>query len=159
MAHADVPKELARQVRSSTIRVFDAAPAECLTWTPAATSNHILWHAGHAVWLMDLMGVELLAGRSELPEGWAAMFGQDSQPRAITKWPSHEEVRTRLVAQLSRLQQLFETASDATLLQRPTNSLGDGHVLGWILHGLHDEARHNGEMYLLWKLYKTQIGR
>ena len=159
MSYGDVLKELARQVRSSTIRVLDAMPTEGLNWVPDGTSNHVLWHAGHALWVMDLMGVELLSGSSELPDGWAAMFGQDSQPKAISKWPSREEVRERLVAQLVRLQELFERTSDAALRQPPTNSLGSGEALGWILHGLHDEAKHNGEMYLLWKLYQKQSGR
>lgn len=50
-------------------------------------------------------------------------------------------------------------ASDAALRQPPTNSLGSGEALGWILHGLHDEAKHNGEMYLVWKLYQKPSGR
>ncbi len=153
MAYADVLKELARQVRGSTIPALDAMPAEGLNWVPDGTSNHVLWHAGHALWVMDLMGVELLSGSSDLPDGWAAMFGQDSQPKAIIKWPSREVVRERLVAQLTRLQELFASTSDAILLQ-PAISLGNGNALGWILHGLHDEARHNGEMHLLWKLYQ-----
>jgi hypothetical protein len=44
-------------------------------------------------------------------------------------------------------------------LEPPTNSLGSGHALGWILHGLHDEAKRKGEMHLLWKLNQQQIGR
>lgn len=62
MAHGDVLKELARQVRGDTLQVFDATQDDWLTWAPPGTSNHILWHAGHAVWLQDLMCVELLSG-------------------------------------------------------------------------------------------------
>ena len=29
----------------------------------------------------------------------------------------------------------------------------------WIIHGLHDEAKHSGEMYLLWKLCRLRKER
>ena len=29
----------------------------------------------------------------------------------------------------------------------------------WIIHGLHDEAKHSGEMYLLWKMCRLQQER
>ncbi len=152
MSHGEVLIELARQVRGDTLQVLDTAQASWLTWSPKGTSNHILWHAGHAVWLQDLLCVELLTGRSELPEGWAAMFGASSQPGTIKEWPSRDDVRSRLQTQLDRVLKLLEGTADDLLLRTPTKFRDTRTNLGWIIHGLHDEAKHNGEMYLLCKL-------
>ena len=62
-------QELVRQVRGYTIELFGEVPEEWLWWTPAGTANHILWHAGHALWVQDVLCVEPLTGRSELPDG------------------------------------------------------------------------------------------
>ena len=69
--------ELVRQVRSGTLEILAAADERWLTWAPPGTSNHILWHAGHALWLGDVLGVELITGQSELPPGWPETFGMD----------------------------------------------------------------------------------
>ena len=155
MDYGEVLTELARQVRGSTLQVLDATQADWLTWSPEGTSNHILWHAGHALWLQDLLCVELLTGRSELPEGWAAMFGASSQPSANNEWPSRDEVRSQLQAQLSRVLELLDRTSEDVLSQTPNTFRDTRTNLGWIIHGLHDEAKHNGEMYLLWKLLQV----
>ena len=80
MLAAEVLIELAREVRRDTLQILNAADPSWLTWTPPHTSNHILWHAGHALWLQDLMCVEPLSGKTELPTGWADHFGMNSQP-------------------------------------------------------------------------------
>ena len=61
--------ELAREVRGDTLRILAATGDAELTWAPTGTTNHILWHAGHALWLQDALCVRLLTGHSELPEG------------------------------------------------------------------------------------------
>jgi hypothetical protein len=143
--------ELVRQVRSGTLEILAAADERWLTWAPPGTSNHILWHAGHALWLGDVLGVELITGQSELPPGWAETFGMDCRPVGETnRWPSRAEV-DRLLRQQAR-------RSIKLLGELPRERLeipgGDGSrtLAGRILHGLHDEARHQGEMYLLWKM-------
>ena len=81
--------ELVRQVRSGTLEILAAADERWLTWAPPGTSNHILWHAGHALWLGDVLGVELITGQSELPPGWPETFGMDCRPVGETnRWPS-----------------------------------------------------------------------
>lgn len=141
-------EELARQVRDLTIKLLDAAPEDCLLWAPEGTSNHVLWHAGHAVWLQDALGVCLLTGKSELPDGWAETFGADCRPvRETTDWPAREEVRDLLQRQLGRLLELFRSESA---------QLVEGPLAERIIHGLHDEARHQGEMYLLLKLRRAE---
>jgi hypothetical protein len=132
--------------------VLDAAQADWLTRSAEGTSNHILWHAGHALWLQDLLCVELLTGRSELPDGSAAMFGARSQPGTISEWPSRDKVSSLLRAQLARVLELLDRTSEDFLLQTPDRFRDTRTNLGWIIHGLHDESKHNGEMYLLSKL-------
>jgi len=141
-------KELARQVRGSTVEFLDATQPSWLTWAPAGTSNHILWHAGHAVWLQDVLCLQPLTGSSRLPDGWAETFGQNCRPPAQTQhWPPVAEVRQRLTDQLNDIYAALEaaqlTAADAT---------GMG---GRIIHGLHDESRHQGEMYLQLKMCRS----
>ncbi|MGB6044630.1 MAG: DinB family protein [Pirellulales bacterium] len=142
-------KELARQVRESTLQRLDEARPAWLTWAPDGTSNHILWHAGHAVWLQDVLCLEPLTGKNNLPAGWAEMFGSRCRPVAETiEWPSVHEVRTRLTEQL---EDIYAALDAAGLTDNDVPELG-----GRIIHGLHDEARHQGEMYLLLKLCQAQ---
>ena len=72
MSKSEVLQEFAREVRQDTLKILAATDNSWNTWAPDGTSNHILWHAGHAGWLQDLMCIEPLTGKSELPEGWAA---------------------------------------------------------------------------------------
>lgn len=150
--------ELAGQVRSDTLRILESTPDGALTWAPPGTANFILWHAGHALWLQDLMCVVPLSGKSQLPAGWKERFGQGSDPQWGKQWPCRDEVVRLLVDQLQQMQRLLATASDETLLGSPRNLSPSRNTLGWIIHGLHDEAKHSGEMYLLWKLWRQRRG-
>ena len=86
-------QELTRQVRGKTLEILAAAPPAWLTFAPAGTSNHILWHAGHALWLQDVLCIELLTGHSELPDGWSDTFGMRCRPvKQTTQWPSRDEL-------------------------------------------------------------------
>jgi hypothetical protein len=146
--------ELARQVRQGTLKRLDVPDPCWLTWAPAGTSNHILWHAGHALWLQDVLTIQPLARWSELPRDWARRFGQHCQPVATTTdWPPADEVAALLTAQLRRATGLLAEHAD-----RVAGSIGEVSPSGgWplvpgMIHGWHDEARHQGEMYLLYKL-------
>jgi hypothetical protein len=132
-----------------------AAKPAWLTWAPPGTTNHILWHAGHSLWLSDLMCVEPLSGESELPHGWDTTFGMDSQPATTKIWPARDEVQSLLARQLERMTDLLDKATDAQLASRAPKLGGRSNLAGWIIHGLHDEAKHSGEMYLLWKLCRV----
>ena len=149
--------ELAREVRGDTVRILQAARPEELTWTPPGTANHLLWHAGHAVWLQDVLCVRLLTGRSELVAGWEEMFGMGSRPsRRREPWPGKSELLDRLQAQLTRVLELLRGIDDAALVGLPPHAHpGDTRTLGHcVLHGWHDEAKHQGEMYLLLKMQR-----
>ena len=47
-------QELVRQVRDHTLQLLKATPPAWLRWAPEGTQNHILWHAGHALWVQDV---------------------------------------------------------------------------------------------------------
>jgi hypothetical protein len=145
--------ELARQVRGGTIELLEATPSKWLLWAPAGTSNHILWHAGHAIWLQDVLCLQPLTGQSHLQPGWAATFGMNCRPPAETYgWPSEQSLAFQL-----RLEEILVACTrhaDRLEASEPEPARGWGLVPG-ILHGLHDEARHQGEMYLLLKLCRA----
>src|SRR5689334_20762889 len=106
---ADFIRELARQVRQGTIQLLQAFPEKALTYAPPGTSNHALWHAGHAVWLLDVLGVQLLTGRSELPDDWEAHFGQHCEPvEQRVFWPTRTRIITQLREQYQRFVQLLQ---------------------------------------------------
>jgi DinB superfamily len=160
VAESTGPSDLAilvYQVRECTLRLFDDTDGDALTWTLPGTSNHILWHAGHAVWVADALTIEPITGRSELPEGWAAKFGQHSQPATVDVWPEGAEVRSRLEVQLKRVLDLLREHR-AMIVAKADHAPreGDWPLLHGMIHGWHDEARHQGEMYLLQKLRRAQ---
>jgi predicted transcriptional regulator len=149
-------QELARQVRRDTLQILDAAQPTWLTYSPPGTSNHILWHAGHALWLQDVLCVKLLAGREELPARWAEKYGMDC--RSVSQsvdWPSRDELRNLLGGQLRRLLKLLATAPDERLAETADPNRGTATISDRIIHGLHDEAKHTGEMYLILKLCRA----
>lgn len=156
MTTSEILQELARQVRRDTICVLDGAELAWLTYAPRGTSNHILWHAGHAIWLQDVLCEELLGAGGHLPSGWSEKFGMNCKPPSQTReWPSREELRTLLQAQLSRMLDLLAATSDNCLTEIADSSRGSATISDRIIHGLHDEAMHCGEMYLILKLCRV----
>jgi hypothetical protein len=153
---------LAAEVRGKTLRLLGAARDDELTWAPAGTSNHILWHAGHGLWLQDALCIRRVTGHSELPPGWAEAFGMGSRPALRREpWPPRDVVLGLLREQLSRLMAVLGGLTDADLDALPPFAAGrDRRRLGaCVLHGLHDEANHQGEMYLLLKAQRRRRGR
>jgi hypothetical protein len=145
--------ELAEQVRHGTLQLLQRSKPAWLTWSPPGTSNHILWHAGHTAWLQDALTVRPLTGGSELRIGWAEMFGQNSSPASTKHWPNAAEVRAQLENQLGRILELLEEHADAIVARADDVSpTGGWPLLAGMIHGWHDEARHQGEMYLLYKI-------
>ena len=142
--------EMLRQIRGFTRQMLDSTNAQWLTWAPDGTSNHMLWHAGHAIWVQDRLCVQRLTGESELEPSWGKMFGMDCEPvRSRTEWPPVTTMTQMLAAQEDRLRTLIEHMSDEQLV---INVDDNRDLVGGIIHGLHDEAKHHGEMYLLHKI-------
>ena len=146
-------QEVARQVRGDTIKLLENCPLEWLTRAPEGTSNHILWHAGHALWLQDVLFIEPLTGTSELPPGWAEKFGMDCRPVKLTRdWPSREELLGLLLAQRERVLALLGGLSAEQVAPTALPIVGRRSLVSAAIHAWHDEAKHQGEMYLLMKL-------
>ncbi len=149
--------ELARQVRAKTLQLLDVPDSSWLTWLPAGTSNHILWHAGHAVWVCDALSVERITGHSEVPPGWGSIFGQYSRPATVTDWPDVADVRSQLETQLDRIVTLLaENAEKIANEAKLPPQEGHWPLLPGMIHGWHDEAKHHGEMFLLLKLRRVE---
>ena len=80
-------------------------------------------------------------------------------PEAIARvreeaWPDVRDVTKLLKAQLPRLLEVLGTLADGALDRPPPFPYpNDPRTLGEsVLHGLHDEANHQGEIYLLKKM-------
>ena len=151
--------ELAGQVRGETLRMLAAAPEPWLLWAPEGTSNHMLWHAGHALWVQDVLFIEIVTGKSELPSGWAETFGMDCRPVKLTNqmqaWPKRSEVERLLGQQLTRIVQLLQNLSSDQLATDARPIDGGRNLLSCTVHAWHDEAKHQGEMHLLLKMQRA----
>ena len=146
-------KELARQVRRDTLRLLTAAPSDSLTWTPLGTANHIIWHAGHALWLQDHFAIGPLAGQSELPAGWENLFASGSDPtRPPAPWPERAVLADELRQQYERMAELLDTAGRTKARSSGRDRQEWLRFAASLIHGIHDEARHQGQMSLLIRL-------
>lgn len=84
-----------------------------------------MWHAGHALWLGDVLCLEPLTGHSRLPDDWAETFGMNCRPvKATTHWPDASLVQQLLGRQLDRIVGALAATTDAAL-ERVTNARGD----------------------------------
>ena len=146
---------LADEVRGKTLRLLDGVSPDLARFTGPGLNNSVLWHAGHALMLVEhLCIVPAVGGEPRYPQGWFEMFAWKSVPAAVPPdaWPALPDVTQRLREQLSRLRTTLErlTPEDLDRLVDPARN----RTLRYsIVHGLHDEATHQGEIHLLRKLY------
>ena len=143
--------QLAKGVRGKTLRILDGVSEEQAVWLPAGLHNHILWNAGHALIVVEHLGVAAATGKAPSIRKGNGKSGRKSDPASGTDWPTAVEVRAKLADQLERL-----TAAIAPLgedrLGKPAKE-GEARTLrASILVALQDEAGHQGEIYLLKKL-------
>jgi len=143
---------LADEVRSKTLRLLkDVSDTEARFHAPLL-NNSILWHAGHALIVVEHLGVVSATGGTPFyPAGWFDAFSWMSKPATVTTWPSVEEVVVKLTDQLHRLQRALAELPPGRLDQI-VDPARNRTVRYSILHGLHDEAMHQGEIHLLKKL-------
>jgi len=152
---------LLKDVRGKTLRILDDVTEEQARFAPPGLSNSILWHAGHSLVVVEHLGVSPATGKPPVyPQGWFDKFSWKSEPAKVTQWPKLSEVKAALAEQAERLGTAISALTEEQLRQ-PAGDPARGRNLRWsILHGLHDEAGHQGEMWLLKKLQtKTPSSR
>jgi hypothetical protein len=145
---------LAKDVRARTLALIEGlSDAEARTAAPGLV-NTILWHAGHALMLGDHLGIMLLTGsqKPSYPDGWFEKFGWKSDPRQVTTWPTISEVREQLERQSAKRLELLERADEATLSKPDAKGRPMRYL---IVHGLHDEAIQQGEIYVIKKIVRA----
>jgi hypothetical protein len=138
-------------VRKKTLWLLEGVTDEMSRFAAPQLINSILWHAGHVLVVVEHLAVSPATGQPpQLPAGWLETFGWDSRPQTVTQWPPISEVVARLREQLPRLSAAQAGLSPEQLAQ----IVEDDSTLHYeIVHALHDEANHQGEMWLLRKMY------
>jgi hypothetical protein len=149
--------ELAKEVRWKTLKLLEGVDDAQARWAPAGTNNHLLWHAGHALVVVEhLTWVVNKLGEPQLPAGWFEKFSWDSKPAEVKDWPAIADVVERLKTQRERFVALLPTLTRAQLDTVVGPAPRSRTTMGMIVHAFHDEAGHQGEMYLLKKLWKLR---
>jgi len=144
------------EVRGKTLRVLSGVSARQARWSPAGLQNSILWHAGHSYILAEWLTMEAIGREPQLPQGWFEMFSWASKPATVPpeNWPTLPEVINQLLAQHRRLRPIIGGLDDAELDRKLSDGSGRS-VRYCILHALHDEACHTGEIWLHRKMLNT----
>lgn len=143
---------LASEVRGKTLRLLEGVSDQDARWAPQGLGNNIVWHAGHSFWVVEQLGVAPATGKGlQLPDGWKELFAAGSKPGPETKWPALDQVVERLQEQLTRLTTTIRGLSEERLNQI-IDPARNRTLRYSILHGLHDEAGHQGEIWLLRKM-------
>ena len=141
------------EVRGKTIRLLNTIPGEDVRWAPSGLHNTIIWHGGHAYIVLEWLTMQALGQEPQGPDGWFEMFGWESRPEQVPadRWPALAQVIGQLQVQHARMRRLIGKLSDEQLAQ-PSARHPDDTVRRAIVHALHDEACHCGEIHLLRKL-------
>ncbi len=149
--------ELVKEVRWKTLKLLETVDEPMSRFTPAGLNNTILWHAGHALVVVEQLGfVNTTGAVPQYPPAWFDKFSWKSTPATVTQWPTLAEVVSQLTSQRTRLMAFVESLSpeqlDKVIGEAPRNRT----FRGMIVHALHDEANHQGEIHMLKKLWKLR---
>jgi DinB superfamily len=148
------------EVRGKTIRVLESVPAGDSRWAPPGLQNTILWHAGHCYFLLEWLTMRSLKRKPRIPNEWDTLFSWESHPELVDDdhWPALADVIEQLQDQHQRIRRIISKLTDDELSQ-PLSSDTGRSVRYAIVHALHDEACHGGEIYLLKKMRAVSRGR
>jgi DinB superfamily len=145
------------EVRWKTLKMLEGLTHEQAMGVAPGMNNSILYHAGHGYAVQEHLAVAKLEKREpKLIEGFE-VFMWNSPPTASTVYPHIDKVKAALIQQRDHLIKLIE-GMDASAFDEIVNP-EKGRTLRYVvLHGLHDEANHQGEIWLIRKLlgYKFQ---
>ncbi len=141
------------EVRGKTLRYLQGVSDEQARWCPPGLQNTILWHAGHSYFLAEWLTIKALDHKPEVSKGWYQMFSWESRPDSVPadRWPRLDVVVGRLTDQHRRLRQAIGAATEDRLAA-PTVDHPERSARFSVVHGLHDEACHSGEILLLRKM-------
>ena len=147
-------------VRGKTLSMLDGVSDVASLWAPTGLYNSIRWHAGHCYVVVEWLCAEAIGIEPVAPEGWFKLFSWESRPQQVAseEWPSMASIVERLTAQKGRLHATFARLSEAQL-DAPLPGSRHQSVRRKILHALHDEACHCGEIWLLRKMLAHQARR
>jgi len=141
------------EVRGKTLSLLEGISEEESLWAPPGLHNSIRWHAGHCYVVVEWICAQALETKPVAADGWFELFGWDSRPGEVERhrWPPLAHVVAQLVEQRQRLYGVFSRLTqeqlDAVLPQSRHQS-----VRRKIVHAIHDEACHSGEIWLLRKM-------
>ena len=142
---------LAFEVRWKTLKLLEGLTHEQSLGVAPGMKNSILYHAGHGYAVQEALGVARIEGREpKMPEGFD-VFMWNATPTPETVYPPIEVVREKLTEQRDHLVGLIEK-TDASRFDQIINPEKGKTLRFSVLHGLHDEAQHQGEMWLIRKL-------
>jgi DinB superfamily len=146
------------EVRGKTLRLLDSVDANHARWAPPGLQNTILWHAGHAYLLLEWLTMKALGRMPQVPNGWYELFSWESRPATLpgNSWPTLAEVIARLEEQYKCMTTIITGLSERAL-DEPAADHPEVSVRFAILHALHDEACHCGEIHLLRKLQRQLL--
>ena len=144
------------EVRGKTLRLLQGVSEDETQWAPPALHNHILWHAGHSFVLVESLVMEAIGELPQIPEGWFDIFSWQSDPAHVAsyRWPTLAQVIAELTDQRTRLRRMIDSLGDEDL-SRALPGRGNHTARYAIIHGLHDEACHSGEIWLLRKMIRS----
>lgn len=148
---------LFQEVRGKTLELLRGLSESHAGWTPPGLHNTILWHAGHCYVVVEWIVMQALGREPTAPDGWFELFSWESRPAETPpdRWPTLAEVVVQIESQYPRLRQLFGDLTDEQLA-RAASGRRDRTVRTALLHALHDEACHGGEIWLLRKLQRNR---
>ena len=143
------------EVRGKALQLLQGLSEKEARWSPPGLHNHILWHAGHSFVLVESLALEAIGQRPQIPEGWFEVFSWRSDPRRVapSRWPTLAQVVAQLREQHLRLRAVIERLTEEEL-SAPEPGVPNRTVRHASVHGLHDEACHSGEIWLLRKLLR-----
>ena len=146
---------LATEVRGKTLRLLDGVTdGDMARFAAPGLNNSILWHAGHSLFVVEHLGLVPATGATAhgYPAAWVEKFSANSTPATVKDWPPLADVVAALREQLTRLTTVIGSLSGERL-DRIVDPARNRTLRYSILHGLHDEAGHQGEIWLLRKMY------
>jgi len=146
---------LVTEVRNKTLKLIEGLSHDDAMGVAPGMQNSILYHAGHGVAVQEFLGVARIEKREpKLPAGFEAFMWKTEPGKTVT-WPSIDVVRHELTTQRDKLKSLLEAMNESESASRLDEIVNPerGTTLRYsILHGLHDEANHQGEIWLIRKL-------